>query len=313
LVRRHCMYIIVCDAEEDLPFSFQGLSSAIRKCRADFGIDIRLDPDQLRPVLNLQNEHGRSRAHCALGDIVYSPQKIGKLLYIKTSLTGDEPGDVLGYKLGHSSFPHQSTADQFFDESQFESYRALGQHISMAILQRASEYAWKDTFEKDKKSKNEPYDQILLRNKQFIENLFRSLKAMWYPPTADMVALRERHRDLYDQLVEMFHSNSKNNLDDAARTFFRTSQEPTGSFLAYSKMIELMHRVFQDLDLEIMSDHPHNEGWMNIFRDWAGDEHFQKAWEITRDNYDNRFRIFCNKELGLPSRTPESAAKKRQA
>ena len=27
------------------------------------------------------------------------------------------------------TFPHQSTADQWFDELQFESYRALGEHI----------------------------------------------------------------------------------------------------------------------------------------------------------------------------------------
>jgi len=171
-------------------------------------------------------------------------------------------------------------------------------------------------FGKDKKGAiagDAAYAEMRRRNKEFLKNLFRSLNAMWYPPTASMVELRGRHRDLYDQLLEMFHSSDKNSLDDAARTLFRTSQDPTGPFLAYSKMIELMHRVFQDLDLEIMSDHPHNEGWMNIFRGWAGDKRFRNAWEITRDNYDNRFRVFCNKELGLPSRTPESAAKKRQA
>ncbi|HEV8435710.1 MAG TPA: hypothetical protein VGR95_20030, partial [Thermoanaerobaculia bacterium] len=27
----------------------------------------------------------------------------------------------------HDSFPHETTADQFFSESQFESYRALGE------------------------------------------------------------------------------------------------------------------------------------------------------------------------------------------
>jgi hypothetical protein len=36
---------------------------------------------------------------------------------------------VLNYQTGHTTFPHQSTADQWFSESQFESYRRLGQHI----------------------------------------------------------------------------------------------------------------------------------------------------------------------------------------
>jgi len=39
------------------------------------------------------------------------------------------PGDVQNYKLQHANFPHDSTAEQWFTESQFESYRALGQAI----------------------------------------------------------------------------------------------------------------------------------------------------------------------------------------
>lgn len=47
---------------------------------------------------------------------------------------GDEPADLLNYKLTHPGFPHQSTADQWFDESQFESYRKLGHHIGLAVF-----------------------------------------------------------------------------------------------------------------------------------------------------------------------------------
>lgn len=300
LVRRHCMYIVVSDAEEDLPFSFGGLGNAIRKCRADFGIDIRLDPDQLRPVPNAGRDQERSRTHCAVGDIVYSAQTIGKLLYIKTSLTGDEPGDVLGYKLHHSDFPHQTTFHQFFGESQFESYRALGQHIAMVILQRASEYAE----EGNSAEVGQPKISFSQSNHEFLNRMFESLKAIWRQPAASMVALRERHRDLYDQLAAMFNSGNQKDLCAAAKIFFRTSEEPKGPFLAYSKMIELMHRVFQDLDLEIMADHPHNEGWMNIFRGWAQDVQFQNAWKNISINYDNRFTTFCKKELDLQPAPP---------
>jgi hypothetical protein len=58
----------------------------------------------------------------------------GLLLYFKASLTGDEPEDVREYRARFSAFPHQSTADQFFTESQFESYRVLGLHIARTAL-----------------------------------------------------------------------------------------------------------------------------------------------------------------------------------
>src|SRR4029079_4995398 len=64
----------------------------------------------------------------------------GRVLYIKPGLNGDEPIDVERYAARVSEigerFPHQSTADQFFDEPQFESYRALGQHALAPLLEK---------------------------------------------------------------------------------------------------------------------------------------------------------------------------------
>ena len=63
----------------------------------------------------------------------------GVLVYIKSSLTGDEPPDVQNYAALNPTFPHQSTTgDQFFDESQFESYRALGYHIALEVFADAA-------------------------------------------------------------------------------------------------------------------------------------------------------------------------------
>jgi hypothetical protein len=107
------------------------LGSAIRKCRTDFGVEIDLDARRLKPV-----EHA-SKVHCAVGDITYQDGTPGYLLYIKASLTGDEPADVLEYRNRFSQFPHQSTTDQFFTESQFESYRCLGHHVMEKVLERA--------------------------------------------------------------------------------------------------------------------------------------------------------------------------------
>jgi hypothetical protein len=57
------------------------------------------------------------------------------LLYIKPAMVGGENADLLNYSKVHQHFPHQSTADQWFDESQFESYRILGYRAGLAALQ----------------------------------------------------------------------------------------------------------------------------------------------------------------------------------
>jgi hypothetical protein len=129
LVRRRCKFIVACDAEEDGQFTFGGLGNVVRKCRTDFGVDIVLDIEKIRTV-KISNEH---KAHWVIGDVIYPNGFRGELLYIKSSLTGDEPVDVREYSWRAVKFPHQSTADQFFNESQFESYRALGWHIMRSI------------------------------------------------------------------------------------------------------------------------------------------------------------------------------------
>ena len=55
-------------------------------------------------------------------------ESTGLLLYIKSSITGDENDYIVDYKRRNPSFPHETTADQFFTEEQFEVYRALGFH-----------------------------------------------------------------------------------------------------------------------------------------------------------------------------------------
>ena len=96
LVRRRCRFIIASDAGQDGHVTFEDLGNAIEKCRADFGVDIEID------LTNIRLGAGRfSEWHCAIGSIRYDSQNPdeaqGTLLYIKSSLTGDEPADVLRY------------------------------------------------------------------------------------------------------------------------------------------------------------------------------------------------------------------------
>ncbi|NCD71724.1 hypothetical protein GSY63_20325 [Mucilaginibacter sp. R11] len=121
LVRRRCTYIILGDGEQDDDASCEGLGNAIRRCRIDFGVEITLD---LKAIV----EGGKDSKHVAQGQIKYPGKDgpVGTLIYIKTSINGQETVDVRQYSKVNKTFPQQSTGDQFFDEAQFESYRKLG-------------------------------------------------------------------------------------------------------------------------------------------------------------------------------------------
>jgi hypothetical protein len=124
LLRRRCTFIISVDGESDPNMRFGGLVKLLLYARIDMGIEVDIDLDPLR-----KDEQGVSSRHWVLGTIRYADGKTGHLLYIKSSITGDEYEYVREYRERNPEFPHESTADQFFDETRFEAYRALGYHI----------------------------------------------------------------------------------------------------------------------------------------------------------------------------------------
>jgi hypothetical protein len=132
MVRRRCHLIVVSDGGCDKECRFDDLGNAIRKIRIDMGIPIDFKKIDIfaRSDDATQNLEGK---YFAVGEIKYSnvdgPGTDGYLLYIKPSFYGREPRDVFEYAKNNPDFPHQTTADQFFNESQFESYRALGLYV----------------------------------------------------------------------------------------------------------------------------------------------------------------------------------------
>jgi hypothetical protein len=85
---------------------------------------------------------------CALsrpGTIYYCPgvpERDGTLIYLKPALVATDAADVLGYASRNSAFPNDSTANQRFDESHFENYRAMGEatgRSSLVTIQAAVE------------------------------------------------------------------------------------------------------------------------------------------------------------------------------
>jgi hypothetical protein len=141
MVLRRCHVIVVCDASDDFDFQFDNLGNAIRKVRIDFGIPITFEKMYIQP-----RSKGQPGAYCAVGTIRYrhadraavgdgaEGPPDGYLLYVKPVFYGDEPRDVYHYANTNSRFPHESTADQWFSEAQFESYRMLGLHMLNKIL-----------------------------------------------------------------------------------------------------------------------------------------------------------------------------------
>ena len=130
VLRRKCKFIIAIDGECDPQMVFPSLMRAISFAKINFGIEIDINLDDLR-----LDAAGLSRAHCALGTIKYNATETGLLLYIKSSMTGDEPDYAKAYKAKEPSFPHESTAKQLFAEDQFEAYRALGHHAASDLFQ----------------------------------------------------------------------------------------------------------------------------------------------------------------------------------
>jgi hypothetical protein len=123
LLRRRCKVIVALDAEQDEALRFGSLIQLMMYARVDLGVDIDIDLSAIRPT------GGKSASHFAVGTINYANGDTGYLVYVKASMTGDEDVLLQDYREIHDDFPHQSTANQFFDERQFEMYRALGQHI----------------------------------------------------------------------------------------------------------------------------------------------------------------------------------------
>ena len=118
------------------------VAKRLQKCRVDFGVDIEINTCPL----SIDAIDGRSENVFAIGTINYpvtndlndSHQFKGTLIYIKPSIPKNWerlPADILSYRVRHPEFPHERTREQWFSETQFESYRQLGCLIGLRAVQ----------------------------------------------------------------------------------------------------------------------------------------------------------------------------------
>lgn len=153
MVLRRCHFILVSDASQDQGCAFEDLGNAVRKIRIDLGVPIEFNSPICIFARSEDEERNKKGRYCAIGTIKYScvdsppasenfngkdpdanKAMDGILIYVKPAFYGHEPRDIYQYAKSNVGFPHESTADQFFSESQLESYRALGSHTIEMIL-----------------------------------------------------------------------------------------------------------------------------------------------------------------------------------
>jgi hypothetical protein len=150
LLRRKCRLIIAVDAGADPGFDFSDLKNLVIRARNELGIVIKFragqDPES---IIKPKPSIGYSDHHFAIADVEKLPtrtnqvsKKIGVLIYLKSSLKAPLTNKTqvksrsksYDYKTNHPDFPHESTADQFFDEAQWEAYYDLGKRMAGDLL-----------------------------------------------------------------------------------------------------------------------------------------------------------------------------------
>ena len=192
LIRRRARVIIVSDGGADPKFRFEDLGNATERVRVDFGAKISFDDPEydLRSLLPRSADeesvlHKRkyklakrgfaigtiryadNKDQAAKGDLVNpkpTPLTEGTLIYFKTTMIPGLPTDIYSYKSANPSFPDQSTADQFFDETQFEAYRELGYQIGKRMLAEAK--ALKEKVGEEKKRTMEEEKEMTQEEKE---------------------------------------------------------------------------------------------------------------------------------------------------
>ncbi len=140
LVRRRVKLIVACDGTADPQFAFGDFVTLLSRISADFGARIEfatgcgLEAFMPSAPSDYPKDTKLATRGYTTGTIRYSDGSTGDIIYITTTLFKGLSWETLGYKAANSDFPDQTTADQFFDESQFEAYRDLGYCVGERVL-----------------------------------------------------------------------------------------------------------------------------------------------------------------------------------
>lgn len=197
LFQRRCRLIIASDAECDPGYSFSSLINAVNQIYIDENVVVEIDVTQLRP----DQEGGPGKAHYLIGKINYpadpdrdgpdAKASTGWLIYLKSSLIHNyykgsrneahhdrqdlkhEPPAVQSFAIHSPDFPHETTADQFYDDDQFEAYRALGYHVASSMFEtfeKGRDQQIRDASKKPKENAEPTTEDLMAWCKSVFEN-----------------------------------------------------------------------------------------------------------------------------------------------
>ncbi|WP_165074396.1 patatin-like phospholipase family protein [Paludisphaera rhizosphaerae] len=308
LIRRRCRYIVALDVGDDGDPSSDNLANLIRLCRIDFGVRIRVDTRGL----TMQGPDKLTRSHVAVGSIHYEDvdrgEMPGVLVYVKSSLTGDEPPDVQKYARKDSRFPHQPTdLRQSFDEEQFESYRSLGDHIAWEVFADPVDQIRNDLRDQGRG----PADSV--PHEEYASRLFAAVQDRWLEVPDGLDALyASMSRDWPEIQGDLAN---RSGLGALSRSLYPDVEVPDGEagvslrreeLHTVARMLAAMENAWLGLSMQRTSALPLNRGWMNAFRRWAGSDAFRRAWPILRSEYSDQFVRFCEDELHLQTARPSA-------
>jgi hypothetical protein len=156
LLRHRVPLIVICDDGADPKYTFEDCANLVRKARLDFGVENRRHsaagarrfrntggcaPESAADRGGFGRRADRSRGvvvNLLLAKVTHPKLSEGDerhslLVIVKPSTTGDEPLDVLQCAASHPTFRQETTADQFVDGAQGESYRRAGQHFGQQV------------------------------------------------------------------------------------------------------------------------------------------------------------------------------------
>ena len=218
----------------------------------------------------------------------------GFVVYIKSSLTGDEPADVMNYKKEDSAFPHDSTLNQWFSESQFESYRRLGHHVAFSVFEPAGAEN-KTVFARRSQSEANTSNRFgtsggIQRRK------WTALPRLTPPATKSCWQKRARTKTFLASSTRCSAMRKSGKL--------HTAVQYEAAIRFSSELIEFIFIVFNQLDLVLLEkrDHPYAQGWSRIFNKWAQIDAVQDGWKRYRESYSPSFQMFAQSaDVGLPS------------
>ncbi len=152
LIARRARLIVACVGSCDPGYTMEDLSVLVERVYVDFGARIVFDVST--PLANIVPGTTGARRGYAIARIHYTRDsgepdpECGLLLYLQATrlapaISTQMPFNVDAYAAANRNFPNESTADQFFGETQLEAYRALGvvigEHTFNAIASATAE------------------------------------------------------------------------------------------------------------------------------------------------------------------------------